>query len=141
MKVFWDTNVFIYFVERHPGYYPVVLTSYSDSRARGDQLFTSALTLGEVLAQPVRLGRQDLVDQYTTLISDTHVFTVLSFDEHAARTYAKIRAETSLRQPDAMQIASASTAGIDLFLSNDQRWLALGTCNGINIIGLDQGEH
>lgn len=60
MKVFWDTNLFIYLIERHPTFLPKVLGLSQQHRDRGDDLLTSTLTLGELLAQPLRHGRTEL---------------------------------------------------------------------------------
>jgi len=50
MRVFWDTNLFIYLIERHPTFYPKVLALHQKHRDQGDELVTSTLTLGELLA-------------------------------------------------------------------------------------------
>ena len=121
MKVFWDTNLFIYFIERHPTYYPQVLALYQKCRARGDQLLTSALTLGEVLAQPLRSGHGNLMLEYKALLQDSGSFTLVSFTERCAGWYARIRADLGFRQPDALQVACALDAGARLFVTNDQK--------------------
>ena len=47
--------------------------------------------------------------------------TVLAFDLHAAPRFAEIRRDRSIRAPDAIQLACASAAGTDLFVTNDER--------------------
>ena len=120
MKLFWDTNLFIYLIEQHPEYSPKVVKLYESVRSRGDQILTSTLTLGEVIVQPLRLGRGDLATSYTVLLSQGDV-TLTDFNAEAARHYALIRASTSLRQPDAIQFACAASAKVDVFFTNDQR--------------------
>ena len=120
MKVFWDTNVFIYLLEKHPTYYPKVRALYHEHRDRGDQLVTSALTLGELLAQPLRCGREDLAQRYRQLLGQSKSIELVLFDQIAAEHYARIRAATSLRQPDALQLACAASAGASTFVTNDQ---------------------
>jgi PIN domain len=48
---------------------------------------------------------------------------ILPFYLSAARQFAKLHAQRTLRvrSPDAMQLACAGTAGMDLFLTNDVR--------------------
>ena len=43
------------------------------------------------------------------------------FDAKAARRYASIRLTRSVKAPDAMQLACAGEAGVDLFITNDRR--------------------
>jgi predicted nucleic acid-binding protein len=119
MKIFWDTNIFIYLLERHPVFHAKVLALHAQYRAREDQLITSALTLGELLAKPLRSGRADLADRYRELLTGGSV-ELASFDQMAAGHYARIRAATTLRQPDAIQLACAAATGCALFVTNDR---------------------
>jgi uncharacterized protein len=87
--------------------------------ARGDQLLTSTLTIGEVLVKPLERGATDVCQQYEKAITSTAV--VIPFDLKAARIYAALRQDRSLRAPDAVQLACAASAGVDLFVTNDTR--------------------
>lgn len=59
-RVFWDTNLFIYLVEDTPHWGDQVVALRQRMLRRGDLLFTSALTVGEVLVQPKAIARPDL---------------------------------------------------------------------------------
>jgi len=120
-RVFWDTNLFIYLFEKHPVFSTGVKTLLARMEARGDQLFTSALSVGEVLAKPYEFGDMARCTQYEKAMVQAAV--ILPFDLSAARQFAKLRAPRLLRvrPPDAMQLACAGTAGMDLFLTNDAR--------------------
>ena len=87
--------------------------------ARGDQLLTSALTLGEILVKPVEQGNLQLSASYETAIAASAL--ILPFDTKAARIYASLRPDRALRPPDAIQLACAASAGTDLFVTNDAR--------------------
>jgi predicted nucleic acid-binding protein len=87
--------------------------------ARGDQLLTSTLTLGELLAKPMERGDAARCRAYESAISQTAV--LLAFDARAARNYAMLRRDRSLRAPDAIQLACAASASTDLFVTNDHR--------------------
>jgi len=88
--------------------------------SRGDKLMTSALTVGELLVKPTRDGNEAVAQQYLALFSHPDV-TVLKFDLDAAGLYARIRHDKSIDPPDAIQLASAALAGVDLFITNDDR--------------------
>ena len=87
--------------------------------ARGDDLYTSALTLAEVLVKPIEAGNVELQRAYESALASGAV--VVPFDHAAARRYAGIRQDRSIRAPDAMQLACAAEATIDLFITNDER--------------------
>jgi predicted nucleic acid-binding protein len=84
---------------------------------RGDQLLTSAMTLGEVLVKPTQSGDSKAADYYRKLITTTAI--LLPFEEKAALVYARLRGDRSLRPPDAIQLACAASVGVDLFVTND----------------------
>jgi len=58
---------------------------------------------------------------------------VLPFDERVALKFAEIRQDRSIRAPDAIQLACASAAGTDLFITNDDR-LSRKNIRGIQFI-------
>ncbi|MGB2899981.1 MAG: PIN domain-containing protein [Candidatus Acidiferrum sp.] len=118
-RVFWDTNLFIYLFEDFGGFSSQVATLRSRMLTRGDELFTSAVTLGEILVKPMQRGDTKAVAYYQKLL--TTAAAVLPFEEKAAVVYARLRGDRSLRPPDAMQLACAASAGVDLFITNDAR--------------------
>jgi len=117
--VFWDTNLFIYLWEYFGKLSGQVLALRSRMLTRGDELLTSAMTLGEILVKPIQSGDAKAVAYYQNLIATTA--TVIPFAEKAAIVYARLRADRSLRAPDTIQLACAATAGTDLFITNDAR--------------------
>jgi predicted nucleic acid-binding protein len=58
---------------------------------------------------------------------------MLPLDIAAAKIYASLRSDRSLRAPDAIQLACAAAAGVDLFVTNDAR-LQGKHVNGIQFI-------
>src|SRR5262245_13279290 len=86
--------------------------------ARGDQLLTSALTLGELLVKPREKGEAAVRDHNATI---RQIATIIAFDAACSPRYAAIRADRSIKAPDAIQLACAATAGTDLFITNDDR--------------------
>lgn len=130
-RVFWDTNLFIYLIEDAGDRAQRVLELYGRMRERGDSLFTSALTVGEVLVKPVERDDEALRRRYEQALSSGA--TVLPFDIDAASHYAEIRQDRSIRPPDAIQLACAASAGMDLFITNDDR-LTRKSVRGIHFI-------
>jgi predicted nucleic acid-binding protein len=118
-RIFWDTNLFIYLFEGSSAMSQRVVQLRQRMRSRGDQLLTSALTLGEVLVKPIRSGQPDLVRAYEEAITQTTL--VVPFDAKAARIFARLRSTRTVSAPDAIQLACASVAGTDVFITNDER--------------------
>jgi predicted nucleic acid-binding protein len=118
-RIFWDTNLFIYLWEDFGKLSSQVLTLRNRMLTRGDELLTSAITLGEILVKPIQKQDAKAVAYYQKLIATTAA--VIPFEEKAALAYARLRADRSLRPPDTIQLACAATAGVDLFITNDIR--------------------
>ena len=55
----------------------------------------------------------------STKSNHTSTAVVIRFDLKAAKIYVSLRLDRSLRAPDAMQLACAASAGVDLFVTND----------------------
>jgi hypothetical protein len=51
-NIFWESNLFIYLFEADPEFGEPVRRIRRNMRARGDRLFTSWLTVGEILVKP-----------------------------------------------------------------------------------------
>jgi len=116
-RVFWDTNLFVYLLEGSE-FAPRVREIRLRMLDRGDQLMTSALTLGELLVKPRERGELVLRDHESTI---RKIATILAFDVSCAARYAAIRADRTIKAPDAIQLACAAAAGVDLFITNDDR--------------------
>ena len=130
-RIFWDTNLFIYLIEDFGAFSDRVVALRTRMLERGDQLLTSALTLGEVLVKPMEAGREDLQRAYGEALTTAAV--IVPLDEGAAVAYARIRKDQSIRPPDAIQLACASHAGVDLFITNDDR-LSQKAVSGIHFV-------
>ena len=130
-RIFWDTNLFIYLFEDKHERSEQVAELRRRMIEREDELLTSALTLGEILVRPKEMGDEKLAQVYELAISAAA--TVLPFDSHAALRFAEIRQDRSIKAPDAIQLACASVARADLFITNDSR-LSKKNIRGIQFI-------
>jgi uncharacterized protein len=118
-RVYWDSMLFIYWLEDHPQYAKQVDAIHSRMRQRQDRLITGAFTFGEVLAGTYRKKHPELADRFRTLLRSV-VAEVVPFTVDAADRYAQIRGELGISPADAIHLASAAEAGTDLFLTNDK---------------------
>jgi len=118
-RIFWDTNLFIYLFEEYGDLSRTVQSLRRKMLQRGDQLLTSAFTLGELLVKPTEKGAVELCNSYQDALARTAI--LIPFDVRAAVHYARLRCDRSLRAPDAIQLACAGAAHVDLFITNDER--------------------
>jgi predicted nucleic acid-binding protein len=118
-RIFWDTNLFIYLWEDYGALSQAVQDLRTKMLHRGDQLLTSTLTLAEILVKPTAAGNAELCRKYEDAISS--VALLIPLDTKVAKLFAAIRRDRLLKAPDVIQLASAASAGADLFVTNDAR--------------------
>ena len=131
-RIFWDTNIFIYLMEGSGGNHDLARKLLDRMFARRDELITSTMTLGELLVKPLEANRLDLAQRYESLLGSRGV-CVVNFDRNAARIYARLRLDRSIRPPDAIQLSCAAAAATNLFVTNDAR-LSQKTVSGVDFI-------
>jgi len=129
-KIFWDTNLFIYLLEENPVFADQVAQLRARMIARGDRLYTSTLTVGEILAKPPAGDRTS--QRYLDFFRNPAI-TVTPFDLPAAMVYGELRRDRTIAPADAIQLACAAAAGTSLFITNDAR-LSRRVVPGIDFI-------
>lgn len=130
-----DTSPLIYFIERHPVYAATLRPFFAAAERREFQLVTSLVTLLEVLVHPLRTGRDDLAREYRDILLRSANLRTIPVTEAVAEEAARLRAAHNLRTPDAIQLATAKTAGASWFMTNDT---ALPSLPGISLLVVDR---
>ena len=118
-RIYWDSMLFIYWLDDNPHFAKRVASIHARMTERGDELITSAVTLGEVLAGVYRKGPTTRVDEIRDALLGI-LSEVVPFTVDAADHYARIRGSLKIASPDAIHLACAASAGTDLFLTNDK---------------------
>ena len=115
-----DTAVFIYFIEEHPRYLPLIAPLFEEADAGKRTLVTSAITLLEVLVVPYRAGDARLAERYESLLTQSRGVRLAEVSRDQLRAAAQLRAATGVKTPDALQIVSALSAGCRALVTNDR---------------------
>ena len=136
-RVFWDTNLFIYLFEKNAEWSPRVIDLRRRMLARGDELLTSYLTVGEVITKPKQLNNAMLERSYLNFFSGGSV-ELVAFSLDAAQRYGDIRSRERIRPADAIQLACASAARTDLFVTNDNRLSGLVVSGVTFVTGIER---
>ncbi len=129
-----DTAAFIYWIEEHPDFLPVVEPVFGAIAAGRLAAVTSSLTLLEVLVVPYRAGDLALASRYEALLTRSRGLTLVDLGRSQLRAAAQLRAlHHGLRTPDALQMAAALGAGCSALVTNDRR---LPAATGLRILRL-----
>jgi predicted nucleic acid-binding protein len=117
-KIYWDTMLFVYWLEDHPRYAKRVRQLLGKMKERQDQLCTSSFAVGEILVGPYKVGATETARRIRDVLRPPFV-EVIPYTLETADLYAGIRARQAVSPADAIHLACAAQARIDLFLTND----------------------
>lgn len=136
-RVYWDTMLFIYWLEENPQFGKRVDAIWLRMQERNDQLITGALALGEVFAGAYKQGASQERIQDVKAAFESSVSEVIPFTAEMTDVFGRIKGSLKIPPADAIHLACAATAGTDLFLTNDKNLIGK-VIPGIQFIaGLD----
>jgi predicted nucleic acid-binding protein len=115
-----DTAVFIYLIEEHAKYLPLVLPLFEEADQGRRTLITSALTLLEVLVLPYRRLNVRLARRYERLLTRSRGVRMVDITGEQLHVAAQLRALSGVRTPDALQLACALAHNCRTFVTNDR---------------------
>jgi len=113
-QIYVDTSIVIYTIEQFPEYFPTLEPFWINLQLGNLTVFTSELTLLEVLIQPLRQENMVLVSAYEDFLQNAEI-KLLSINQ----TILRLRAITKLKTPDAIHAATALLANCDQLFTND----------------------
>ena len=118
-RVYLDSNVFIYFLDRNPVYFPLVapLLEAIDS---GDMIgITGDAAVAEVMVRPYQTGDPTLIAGIKSFFGTAGFLSVRSHDAAAFDLAAQLRARHGMKFIDALHVATAINAECRFLITND----------------------
>jgi hypothetical protein len=88
-----DTVTFIYFIEEHPRFLPVIEPVFAAMDAGEIEAISSSLTLLEVLVVPYRAGDITLAGRYEELLTGSRGLRLIDIDRAQLRAAAQPSSE------------------------------------------------
>lgn len=120
-RIALDSSVFIYVFEEHPTFGSVCKKIFNKVSDRKLDVVTSVITVSEVLVQPIKQKKKEIVFLYEQAFAVMEGLQVIDVDIDIARIGAALRAKYGCTLPDAFQIAAALKGRADIFLTNDKK--------------------
>lgn len=114
-----DTQLFIYFLEGHPVYFPLVKDLFT-SIERGEHKATaSSLIFTELMVPAYRRQALGQIEEVFRLLTNFPNLIITDLTPQIACEASRIRATFRLRTPDAIHVASAMASKAKALLTND----------------------
>ena len=116
-----DAGVIIGFLDADDSHHDTARGALSNALDHGDQLFMAASALAECLVGPARRSQQAI--ELVRTVIDRLPVSVVDLDTEIATRAAILRARhRTLKLPDALVIATATTSGADQLITTDRKW-------------------
>ena len=112
-SVFLDTAPLIYLFEEHEQFLPAVQQVLDKAYAMGVQLASSMVTYAEILTLPTREGDRMLAARYREFLTKSDGLSVYRLNITVADEAVRLRAELTLRTPDAIQLGHSLPRHLD----------------------------
>ena len=120
-RVYFDANIFISLMEGFPAL-ARSLSDIRDSIFHGQaRIFTSELTLCEVLVPAFRADNTQLLMQYRRFLEESGAFELIPTTRDIYIRASLLRAQLGLKTPDAIHVSSAVTSECQVFLTHDTK--------------------
>lgn len=121
-SLFFDTAPIIYYIEAHPEFGPLTREAVEAFQAGNLAGYSSVITLVEVLAKPVQLGREGLARRFADFLRRGKNFHLIEISAEIAQTAGRLRGRyPTLKALDCIQVAAAVSVGAEAFLTNDAK--------------------
>ncbi len=124
-----DSMIFIYQFSDHKLYAPLTEILFKLLQQGKVHAVTSIITISEIFILPEKEKNQLLISEYEKVFQNLPNLEIIAFDWQLARLVSKLRATTTLRTPDAIQIATSVLRGCSAFLTNDQKLKQINLLN------------
>ncbi len=118
-KIYLDTCIWIYLLEGYAEYSSQLKELSTYIQDTNTQIYTSDLTLSEILVKPFQLARKDLQDLYKNIFCNSKLVNCISINQEILIKAASIKAEYKFKLPDAIHLSSAFSNLCIYFITND----------------------
>jgi len=118
LKISLDTNVFVGVLNKEPASADSTkILDRIDSGSLG--CVVSTLVIAEMCAGYHMAGQTEEKDDFLTHLEASQSYEIVDLSTGVADQAGRIKAETGLKLPDAIVVASAMKGGAELLVSND----------------------
>jgi predicted nucleic acid-binding protein len=118
-RVYIDTNIFIYFLDRTPGFADAasaIVVACADRQFFG---VTGDAAVAEVMAGAYKADDPALAERFKQFFHRKNFLSITGHNSEVFDAAAKLVARKRLKFIDALHVATALTAGCPFFMTND----------------------
>jgi predicted nucleic acid-binding protein len=130
--VFMDTAPIIYHIEAHSVFGALSKEIFDFCQNGKLSVFSSVITLAEVLPKPVEIGNNKLARKFAEFLRYGKNIRLIEISANVAEKAGKLRGKySSLKTMDALQIAASLDTGADALITNDVKFKQISEIKAI----------
>jgi predicted nucleic acid-binding protein len=133
-RVYVDTNIFIYFLERHDRYFEGVVPFFQLFNDGLSIAYTGDAVVAETLYKPYQINDTLRVSEFKEFFNNDEFITVLPHSKKVFELAAELAPKRGMKLIDALHYATATLAGCKFMLTNDHGFVS---SDAIEVIHLD----
>jgi predicted nucleic acid-binding protein len=118
-RVYIDTNIFVYFLERNERYFNLIVPFFDMFERGASSGFTGDAVVAETLYKPYQLNDPMRVSEFKAFFSNEEFLTVLPHSTKVFELAAELSPKRGMKLIDALHFATATLAGCHFMLTND----------------------
>ena len=118
-RVYVDTNIFIYFFERHERYFDSVVPFFQLFNDGLSIAYTGDAVVAETLYKPYQIDDALRISEFKEFFSNDEFITVLPHSKKVFELAAELAPKRGMKLIDALHYATAALAGCKFILTND----------------------
>lgn len=122
-NILLDTNAVIYFLDGTPDLFDLMQGLFEMVEHNQLNITLSVISEAELLVKPWREKNSAAIEAINFFLEEFPNLKINALNREIGRQAAKIRAESGLRLPDAIILATAINNHCDLLLGNDLEFL------------------
>lgn len=134
-RVYLDTNIFIYFLDRHPIHFDPVAALLRASINQAFFAATGDVAVAEVMVGPYRYDDPALAAQFKRFFAQRKLLTVVAHEREVFDNAAMLVAKNRMKFVDALHVATAINTGCHFFITNDA---GIASVEGLEVILLSE---
>jgi predicted nucleic acid-binding protein len=116
-----DTVTLVYFLERHPTFFPIVRDLFKNIEKNRFSAIMSSLVFTELLVPAFKAGKSEEAMRLQRVLINFPNLETIPVSTAVATEAARLRADHGIRTPDAIHLATAIDNGAAGFITNDKK--------------------
>lgn len=135
-RVYLDSNIFIYFLDRNPVYFPLVAPILEAIDGGRITAVTGDAAVAQVMVRPYQTSDPALIAGIKSFFGAAGFLSVLSHDAAAFDLAAHLRARHGMKFIDALHVATAINAECRFLIANDGDFRSQAAIEVVTLRGL-----